>query len=80
MRERVKPKLYYLDPAAEPLAPFRAAVETAACNLGLDTDPPALAPEHWQRVLVAVETRMGAEHRGTSKDGAQVILFTAVVG
>lgn len=31
---------------------------TAARNLGLDADPSKLSPEHWQRVLAAVEARM----------------------
>ena len=30
----------------------------AARNLGLDADPSKLSPEHWQRVLAAVEARM----------------------
>lgn len=31
---------------------------TAARSLGLDVDSSKLPPEHWQRVLAAVETRM----------------------
>ena len=45
-------------PGADPLAPFRDAALATARNLGFAIDPRKLAPEHWQRVLAAVETRM----------------------
>ena len=41
----------------DPFAPLRDAASAAARNLGLATDPQKLEPEHWQRVLAAVEVR-----------------------
>ena len=38
-------------------AALRDACSAAARNLGLATNPQRLAPEHWQRVLGAVEAR-----------------------
>ena len=57
----MKPKLSL---SSDPLAPLRDAASAAARNLGLAIDPQKLAPEHWQRVLAAVEARsrmMGIE-------------------
>jgi hypothetical protein len=56
----VKPQL---SSPAGPFEPLRDACSAAARNLGLTTDPQKLAPEHWQRVLAAVEARM--RMRGT---------------
>ena len=36
---------------------LRNAASTAARNLGLGTDAQKLAPEHWQRVLAALEAQ-----------------------
>lgn len=53
-REKVEPRL---SQRADRCAELRASVESAMRNLGLATDPPGLAPEHWQRVLSSVEAR-----------------------
>lgn len=49
--------------SADPYAPLRDAASAAARNLGLTSPLNGLAPEHWQRALAAVETRM--RMRGT---------------
>ena len=53
-REGMKPELSLV---ADPFAPLRDVCSAAARNLGLATDPYRLSPEHWQRVLAAVEAR-----------------------
>lgn len=45
------------------LAVLCGAASDAARNMGLTTAPQHMAPEHWQRVLSAVEVR--ARMRGT---------------
>lgn len=45
-------------PGRDPFAPLRDAASAAARNLGFANDLQKLAPEHWQRVLAAVEIRM----------------------
>ncbi|KTS10772.1 hypothetical protein SB2_12130 [Methylobacterium radiotolerans] len=42
---------------ADEFAPLRDAASSAVRNLGLTCAPWQLSPEHWQRVLVAVEAR-----------------------
>lgn len=39
------------------ISALRDAASASARNLGFGTDPQRLAPEHWQRVLVALETQ-----------------------
>lgn len=51
----MKPELYL---PVDAFAPLRDAASAAARNLGLATDPQKLSPEHWQRVLTAVEAQM----------------------
>ena len=46
-----------LSSAADVFAPLRDAASAAARNLGLDADVQQISPEHWQRVLAAVEAR-----------------------
>jgi hypothetical protein len=53
-REEVKPRL---SSSADPFEPLRDACSAAARNLGLAAAPHEFAPEHWQRVLAAVEVR-----------------------
>ncbi len=50
----MKPRLF---PPADAFAPLRDAASSAVRNLGLTCAPWQLAPEHWQRVLNAVEAR-----------------------
>lgn len=45
-------------PDPDLFALLRDAASAAARNLGLATDAQNLPPEHWQRVLAAVEARM----------------------
>jgi hypothetical protein len=54
VREEVKPGL---SSPIDPFEPLRDACSAAARNLGLAAAPHELAPEHWQRVLAAVEAR-----------------------
>ncbi|MCJ2136683.1 hypothetical protein MKK69_21975 [Methylobacterium sp. J-026] len=57
-----------LSSPADAFAPVRDAASSAVRNLGLTCAPWQLSPEHWQRVLVAVEAR--ARMRGlTLADG-----------
>lgn len=42
---------------ADAFAPLRDAASSAVRNLGLTCAPWQLSPEHWQRVLNAVEAR-----------------------
>jgi hypothetical protein len=53
-RDEMKPRLSSL---ADTFAPLRDAASSAVRNLGLTCAPWQLSPEHWQRVLVAVEAR-----------------------
>ena len=46
-----------LSPPTDVFGILRHACSAAARNLGLATDPQKLSPEHWQRVLAAVEAR-----------------------
>ena len=46
-----------LSPTIDGFGILRDACSAAARNLGLTTDPQQLSPEHWQRVLAAVEVR-----------------------
>ncbi|WP_039904361.1 hypothetical protein [Methylobacterium sp. GXF4] len=48
-----------LSSVAEAFAPLRHAASAAARNLGLGAEAQQISPEHWQRVLSAVEVRMG---------------------
>jgi hypothetical protein len=42
----------------DPFASLRDDASTAARNLGLGVEVQQISPEHWQRVLAAVEDRM----------------------
>ncbi|GJE57317.1 hypothetical protein EKPJFOCH_3831 [Methylobacterium thuringiense] len=55
VREEMKPGLSC---DSDPFATLRDAASAAARNLGLDADAQHLSPEHWQRVLAAVEARI----------------------
>ncbi|MCJ2115709.1 hypothetical protein MKK65_03725 [Methylobacterium sp. J-001] len=46
-----------LSSPADSFAPIREAASSAVRNLGLTCAPWQASPEHWQRVLVAVEAR-----------------------
>lgn len=46
-----------LSSPADAFGPLRDAASSAVRNLGLTCAPWQLSPEHWQRVLVAVEAR-----------------------
>lgn len=46
-----------LSSSADTFAPLRDAASSAVRNLGLTCAPWQLSPEHWQRVLNAVEAR-----------------------
>lgn len=48
---------------ADPFALLRDAASAAARNLGLGAEARQISPEHWQRVLAAVEAR--SRMRGT---------------
>lgn len=54
--EEVKPEL---SSPADAFAPLCDAASAAARNLGLAVEAQLISPEHWQRVLAAVEARMG---------------------
>lgn len=47
-----------LSSITDPFAPLRDTASAAARNLGMATDVQQMSPEHWQRVLAAVEARM----------------------
>lgn len=50
----MKPRL---SSPADAFAPLRDAASSAVRNLGLICAPWQVSPEHWQRMLVAVEAR-----------------------
>ncbi|MCJ2076582.1 hypothetical protein MKK68_13100 [Methylobacterium sp. E-016] len=47
-----------LSSPADVFAPLRDAASAIARNFGLAADVQQISPEHWQRVLAAVEDRM----------------------
>ena len=54
------------------------AAVTAARNLGFDADPSKLSPEHWQRVLAAVEARM--RMRGVEAPDGWLEILAEMIG
>ena len=47
-----------LSSSDDAFAPLRDAASAVARNFGLAADVQQISPEHWQRVLAAVEDRM----------------------
>ncbi|MCJ2086242.1 hypothetical protein MKK88_09570 [Methylobacterium sp. E-005] len=61
----MKPELSSL---ADTFDMLRDAASAAARNLGLGAEAQQISPEHWQRVLAAVEVRMGMRGIALPKD------------